>query len=150
VSMVNEGMDGRAMNASVVQRFVDEVFNGGNMRIIRDLVAPDHVSHLPNGDHYGPDGVRIDVEDFRRGFPDIHLTLDEVLTTEDRVVYRFTAVGTHEGPFMGLAATGRKVRVAGIAMDRLHEGRTVERWVQFDSAGLLAQLGSLPWATLPA
>ncbi len=137
-------MDNCHNNVAVVRRFFDEAFNGGNMRVLRELLAPEHVSHLPNGDHYGPDGVRIDIEDFRRGFSDLFLAIDEMFATADRVVYRFTAGGTHDGYFMGIAPTGRRVRVEGLGMDRLLNGKTIERWVQFDTAGLLAQLGAHP------
>jgi steroid delta-isomerase-like uncharacterized protein len=130
-------------NERNVRRFIDEVFNGGNMRILRELIAPDHVSHLPAGDHYGPDGVRIGVEELRRGFPDLHLTVDELFSAEDRVVWRFTATGTHSGDYCGNCPTGKRVCVEGMTMDRLREGQMIERWVQFDSAGLLAQIGAI-------
>jgi predicted ester cyclase len=72
--------------------------------------------------------------------------LDDVLDSaeEDTVVYRFTARGTHKGPFMGVPPTGRRVRVVGIGIDRFRDGKMIERWVQYDSAGLLQQLGALP------
>ena len=131
-------------NCEMVRRFFDEAFNGGNARILPELFAPDHVSHLPAGDHYGPEGVRIDVAGFRSAFPDLHITLDELIDAVDTVVYRFTACGTHRGPFMGIPATGCRVRVEGIGIDRFRDGKTVERWVQYDSLGLLQQLGVLP------
>jgi steroid delta-isomerase-like uncharacterized protein len=128
----------------VVQRFIDEAFNGGNIRILHDLIDPDHVSHLPTGDHYGPEGVRIDIAAFRAAFPDLHLVVDDMIDASGTVVYRFTARGTHQGPFMGVAPTGRRVRVDGIGIDRIRDGKTVERWVQYDGVGLLQQLGAFP------
>lgn len=127
-----------------VQRMIDEAFNAGNLKVLPELIAPDHVSHLPTGDHYGPEGVRIDIAGFRTAFPDLRLDLDDVIEADERVIYRFTARGTHAGPFLGLPATGRKVRVQGIGIDRFSGNRMVERWVQYDSWGLLQQLGVLP------
>ena len=131
---------------TAVQRFFDEAFNAGNIRILPELIAPEHISHLPTGDHYGPEGVRIDIAGFRAAFPDLTLMLDDVLDSaeEDTIVYRFTARGTHKGPFMGGPPTGRRVRVVGIGIDRFRDGKMIERWVQYDSAGLLQQLGALP------
>jgi steroid delta-isomerase-like uncharacterized protein len=125
-------------------RFFNEAFNEGDAHVIRELVSPEHVSHLPNGDHYGPEGVRIDINCFRAAFSDLHLNIDELFEASDRVVYRFTARGTHDGPFMGVAASGRRVEIQGIGIDRISMGKTVERWVQYDSAGLFQQLGVLP------
>lgn len=131
-------------NTNLLMKFIDEAFNGGNFQILKDLVDPEHVSHLPSGDHYGPEGVRIDIAGFRSAFPDLKLELDDVIDCHDRVVYRFTAAGTHEAPFMGIPATGKRVRVSGIGIDRYVNGKTVERWVQYDSLGLLQQIGVLP------
>ena len=130
--------------SDLISRFYEEAFNGGNAHVIRELIAPDHVSHLPTGDHYGPEGVRIDVSCFRAAFPDLHIQIEEMIEADSRVVYRFTARGTHDGPFMGVPASGRKVEIQGIGIDRVREGKTVERWLQYDSAGLLQQLGAFP------
>ncbi len=127
-----------------VQRFFEEAFNAGNIRILPELIAPEHISHLPTGDHYGPEGVRIDITGFRTAFPDLKLVLDDVIETSEKVVYRFTARGTHQGPFMGVPPTGNRVRVDGIGIDRFRDGKMVERWVQYDSVGLLQQLGAFP------
>ena len=127
----------------IVLRFINEAFNCGNVQVIKEITSPDHVSHLPTGDHYGPEGVRIDIASFRSAFSDLKLILDELIETPTRVVYRFTARGTHDGPFMGIAASGKKVEVQGIGIDRFASRNTIERWIQYDSAGLLQQLGVL-------
>ncbi len=137
-------------NERQVRRFIDEVFNGGNVRLLRELVSPDHVSHLPSGDHYGPDGVRIGVEELRRGFSDLHLAIDELFSAGDRVIWRFTATGTHDGTYLGFCPTGKHVCVEGLTIDRLEQGLMIERWVQFDSAGLLTQIGAVNEATIAA
>jgi len=127
----------------IVLKFINEAFNRGNVQVIKEITSPEHISHLPTGDHYGPEGVRIDIASFRSAFSDLKLNLDELIETPTRVVYRFTARGTHDGPFMGIAASGRKVEVQGIGIDRFESGKTIERWIQYDSAGLLQQLGVL-------
>lgn len=132
-----------ATERDLVLRFIHEAFNGGNAQVIKEITSPNHVSHLPTGDHYGPEGVRIDIAAFRAAFSDLRLDLDELIESTERVIYRFTARGTHDGPFMGIAASGRKIEVQGIGIDRFESGKTIERWIQYDSAGLLQQLGVL-------
>jgi len=128
----------------VLRRFIEEVINGGNVRILPELVSPEHISHLPCGDHYGPEGVRIDIAGFRTGFPDLTLTLDAMIPCGEYITYRFIARGTHTGPFMGIPPTGRSVRIKGIGLDRYQNGKLQERWIQYDTASLLQQLGLLP------
>jgi steroid delta-isomerase-like uncharacterized protein len=129
---------------NVVQRFILEAFNGGDIRVLPELLAPDHVSHLPNGDHYGTEGVRIDISSMRSAFPDLEISIIEMRDFDDIVVTRFSTKGTHEGPIFGFTGTGRHVSIEGIGIDRFLDGKIVERWVQYDAAGLLQQIGAIP------
>jgi predicted ester cyclase len=131
-------------NKAVVRRFVEEVVNGGSTAALRELVAGNHVTHELIGDHYGPEGVRIGLAGYREAFPDLEVTIDDLVAEGDRVVRRFTARGTHTGPLMGVAPTGRVVTVTGIWIDRLAGGRLVESWLSFDALGLLRQIGAIP------
>jgi steroid delta-isomerase-like uncharacterized protein len=132
---------------AVIRRFVEEVVNRGNTDLLNDLVAAAHVNHDHLGDRYGPEGVRIGVAEWRGAFPDLRLTIEDLFAHEDRAAWRFTLVGTHAGPFMGLPATGRPVRVSGIRIDRLASGRLTESWVCLDALGLIRQLGTVPVLT---
>ena len=67
----------------------------------------------------------------------------------DAVAWRFTLRGTHAGPFMGIAPTGRAVTAAGIAIGRLEDGRVVEGWFGLDALGLLRQMGATPVVRQP-
>ena len=127
-------------NEALVRRFLDEVVNGGDARLLAELVATDHVRHAPDGDLYGPEGVRIDLAEYRSGFPDLHVTVEDLVAAGDRVASRFVLRGSHAGPFLGLAPTGRAVAVAGVCIDRVAGGRLAESWVALDGLGLLRQL----------
>ena len=59
------------------------------------------------------------------------------------MAYRFKATGTHLGAFLGFTPTGRSVHIEGLGIDRIQDGKFIERWIQFDSFGLLQQLGIL-------
>jgi steroid delta-isomerase-like uncharacterized protein len=130
-------------NESVVRRLLEEVFNRGSTDLLTELVAADHVGHDPFGDHYGPEGLRIAVVEYRVAFPDLRVTVEDLVTEGDKVVHRFTLWGTHAGPFMGIPPTGRVVTAAGIAIDRLAGGKVAESWVSLDALNLLRQLGAV-------
>jgi steroid delta-isomerase-like uncharacterized protein len=130
-------------NEAVVRKLIVEVLNRGQTDLLAELVATDHIGHDPFGDHYGPEGIRIVVAEFRTAFPDLALTIEDLITAKDKVVWRFTLRGTHAGPFMGIPSTGRVVTTAGIAIDRLVEGRVAESWVSLDALRLLRQIGAL-------
>jgi steroid delta-isomerase-like uncharacterized protein len=127
-----------------VRRYLEEVVNDGGMHLLADLVAPDYVGHEPHGDHYGPEGLRIVVADYRDAFPDLRLTFEDLVTQGDKVVYRFVLRGTHTGSFMGIPASGRPVIAGGIAIGHLAGGKLAESWVCLDALNLLRQLGAAP------
>jgi predicted ester cyclase len=131
-------------NKAIVRRLIEEVVNGGETRLLPELIAADHVCHDPSGDLYGPEGVGLLVAELRLAFPDLRVTLDDLLADGDRVVRRFTLRGTHDGTYTIVPATGRRVEVAGIGIDRLAAGKLVESWIQLDALGLLRQLGVAP------
>jgi len=135
-------MPGR--NEAVVRRIMEEVLNRGCIELLTELVAADHVGHDPLGDHYGPEGLRIAVAEYRAAFPDLQVTVEDLVTEGDRVVHRFTLRGTHVGSFMGIPPTGRVVTAGGITIDRLADGKVAESWISLDALNLLRQLGAAP------
>jgi steroid delta-isomerase-like uncharacterized protein len=130
-------------NEQLVRQFIEAVFNRGETDPLPALVATDHVGHDPLGDHYGPEGVRIGVAELRAAFPDLRVTIDDIVAAGDRVAHRLTLHGTHRGAFLGLPPTGRVISATGIAIDRVAAGKLAERWVVLDVIGLHRQLGAV-------
>ena len=134
---------------ALVQRYVDAA-NTRDERIIDDLFAEDYVMHLVRGDVPGRDGVKRTLATFGAGFPDWRVRVDEVLSAGDRVIYRWTIEGTHQGSFHSqalgrtLSPTGRAVTLRGIHIQRVADGRFAEAWTIQDTLGLLQQLGAIP------
>jgi predicted ester cyclase len=128
--------------AKIVTRLVDEVINGGDTRLLGDLLDPEHVTHDPTGDLYGPEGMRIDIAGYRTAFPDLRMTTEDLVADGDRVARRFRLEGTHSGSFMGIPPSGQRVDLGGIAIHRVAGGRLVETWLSYDCLGLIRQLGS--------
>lgn len=133
-------------NAALVHRAVDEVWNRGDYDHLDELVASDIIIHspTPGGEIHGPEGIRQFYGALRAGFPDIHFTIEDQFASGDRVVTRWTARATHTGAFQGKPPTGKQIRMAGIDIDRIADGKVVECWPFMDELGLLQQLGALP------
>jgi predicted ester cyclase len=112
-------------------------------RHLQDLRATDfHNNEAP--DSPGPEGFKATARWLRSAFPDYRAELHEFVADGDLLVGRLTVSGTHEGEFMGVAATGRSFSVQHLHMYRLQAGKVVEHWASRDDLGQLAQLGLLP------
>jgi len=131
-------------NKDVVRRLFEEAFNRGNLDVIDELIDPDLVYHLPDDDIRGLEGARQLVMALRAAFPDFHVSAEDVLAEEDKVVIRFTDSGTYEGNEFGAAATGKRVAWTGVDIFRIADGKIIEGWGVSDSLGLMRQLGVLP------
>src|SRR5581483_8359871 len=94
----------------------------------------------------GADGELELIGGYRRAFPDLTFTVHEQLVDGDRVASRWTATGTHEGEFGGIAPTGRRATVGGISVVRFDGGRVKSVWTMWDVHGLLTQLREAPGA----
>ncbi|HVN21803.1 MAG TPA: ester cyclase [Dongiaceae bacterium] len=78
-------------------------------------------------------------------FPDLERNVDEQLTDGmQHVVTRWTMTGTHRGEFLGIAPTGKRICITGMSLHRIANGEIVEEWHQWDSLGLMQQLGVVP------
>ena len=80
-------------------------------------------------------------------FPDLRVTIEEMVASGDKVVSRFTLRGTHRGEFLGIAPTGKPVTTSGIVINRIVDGQIVADWEEYDRLGLMRQIGAIP-ATL--
>jgi predicted ester cyclase len=106
-----------------------------------ELRSPDFVNHsAAPGSPNNPDAGKAMFRAMRRAFPDPHVTIEDQLAEDDRVVTRQTFSGTHRGEWLGVPATGRAVSWAVIDIVRLVDGRLVDHWAVADLHGLLGQL----------
>jgi predicted ester cyclase len=145
-------------NKAIVRRFVDEVWNQGNLNVIDELVAPGFRGHghmgaphggqsggQPGGQHFapGPEGTRQFVHLVRSAFLDLCVTVEQQLAEGDLVATRWTLRGTQQGAFMGMAPSGKQVSVSGTVIDRIANGTVAEEWIDWDRLGLMQQLGAM-------
>jgi steroid delta-isomerase-like uncharacterized protein len=137
-------------NATIVRRFVDEVITQGNIEAAAQYVWEDVIEQVPMpGQGPGLDGLKDILRAMRAGFPDIVFSIQEQVAERDKVASRFEWTGTHRGEFLGIPATGRTVRVWGMVIDRLEDGRIKDTRIIMDTFGLLGQLGVLPPPATP-
>ena len=128
---------------NIVDRFTDEAWNGGNLDLVDELFAEDYVGHdapRPEPVH-GPEGMKEFLRTYQAAMSDANITLDDVIIRDDKVVTRWTGRGTHDGPMMGIPPTGKHVEFTGIRIFRLAGVKIVEGWVNWDTFGLMHQLG---------
>ena len=135
---------GASTNKDIVRRLGVEPWEG-NVGVIDDLVSADYVGHDPaQPDMHGPAGVKTFITTYLSAFPDGSITIDGQLAEGDLVATRWTGRGTHNGELMGIPPSGKEVTVSGITISRLQDGKVVEEWQNWDTLGMLQQLGVVP------
>jgi predicted ester cyclase len=130
-------------NKAVVERLF-RAMSEGDEAALDELVAPDAeiAGALVGG--RGP-AVYKQVSAMLRGaLPDVRFTADEMVAEGERVAVRMTTSGTHRGPFMGVAPTGKSLSWAGVGLYQLREGRIARQWALQDRLGVFEQLGAAP------
>jgi predicted ester cyclase len=132
-------------NKAKQRRVWEEVFNKGNLEIIPEFFAPSYTFHSPLGlQAEGPEGFRQMITMMRAALPDLHVTVDDLFGEGDSVATRATIAGTFKGEMMGIAPTGKKVKVTAILITRWEGGKEVEAWESLDTLSFYQQLGISP------
>ena len=132
-------------NKASARRVIEEIWNQGKVEVVDELYAPSFVNHRPSpGTTSDREGLKQDVAQTRRAFPDGNLTVDDIIAEGDLVVSRWTFTGTHTEDLWGIPATGKRVRLTGIHMDRIVNGQCTEEWSESDVLGMMQQLGVIP------
>ncbi len=129
-------------NKALIKRTF-EGLNNKNDEIYQELYAPDYAWYFPSNNPKPlsrEDAVET-IKMFWKGFPDMSLSIEEIIAVRDKTIVRFVIRGTHEGEFMGIPATGKKVELSGIIISRIENGKWVEEWEEMDIMGLMQQLG---------
>ncbi len=135
-------------NKATARRFY-EAWTSGELDAYDEILAPnyqDHDTQNPNAGTQGPEGAKRTAEMYRAAFSDSHFEIEQQFADGDYVVTRWTASGTHDGELMGIPPTGKQVSVSGITIDRFEGGKMVEGWTNWDTIGLMQQLGAVPEA----
>ncbi len=131
------------LNAQI-RRLFEKGITDGDLTVIDEVIGDDYKNHDMPAPAPGREGLKQIVKAWRAAFPDIKMTLHEVIVAGDKVATRGSFTGTHKGEFNGIPATGKRVDVPWMDMWRAQNGKFVENWVRIDMLGMLTQLGVIP------
>jgi steroid delta-isomerase-like uncharacterized protein len=134
-------------NKAVIRRWI-EAYNERDMQAEADVLAPGYVAHVPAApgplDLEGLEAWRQFTAPFTEAFPDLRLTVEEIVAEGDMVAARVAFHGTHRGELQGIPPTGKEVAFSSMEFNRVVGGKVEEHWVVLDLLGLMQQLGAIP------
>jgi steroid delta-isomerase-like uncharacterized protein len=131
-------------NIELLTRWFQEVWNEGKTQTVHELLSPDAVALGQAGagiELHGPKDFVSFVEQIRGAFPDIKVAVEDAFGCDDKVALRWSATMTHRGDALGIPATGKSVRLTGITIVRIVNGKMVAGWDNWDELGMLEQIG---------
>jgi predicted ester cyclase len=121
-------------NKALVRREQEELWTyTGDLDAAEELFAPEQA-----------EAAKQEAADFRRGFPDVVSTIEDLIAEGDRVAARWSARATHHGEYVGISPTGKEVEFTGISVYRIEGNRIAESWTIEDELGLMRQIGAVP------
>jgi steroid delta-isomerase-like uncharacterized protein len=131
-------------NKDLVRRFVREIFEDGNADAVDELVAEDFVPHTWPSTGDGRGDLKRAIERVSKGLSDARFEIEDMIAEDGRVAVRLTATARQTGEFMGMPSQGKSYTIGEIHIFRIRDGKVSEHWHQFDSMGMMSQLGALP------
>lgn len=135
--------DETQQNMAIIRKSITEMYNKGNISAIDQFLTSDYVGHaLGSGMTIsGVPAVKETVAKSRAAFPDLYLTVENMVAEGDRVVVQWMARGTHKGEYLGIAPSGKSINIGGLTMYRLAGGKIAEAWSGWDQGSLFRQIG---------
>ena len=136
----------------IIRRFVEELWNDRKLDVADEIFSKDCVTHqLCSGEvadpaPRGPEAMREHVSGWLTSFPDLRFTIEQMVAEGNRVVCQLTMEGTHQGAWMGISPTGKRMQIRMVTIHRIADSKIVEDWVLVESLGFFQQLGVLPKA----
>src|ERR1700747_884485 len=133
-------------NKAIVRRLVEELWNQGNLSVADQLFTPNYTHHDSSSPDFGhgPESERKRATLYRTAFPDLRLTIEDLIAEGDTVMARWSCHGTHKGDLNGIAPTGKPFTIPGVTIARFVNGKLSEGYVNWDALGLMQQLGVVP------
>lgn len=137
-------MNNPQQNLGLIRRFFDEVCNKGNIAALDELAAGnvhlnDPAAHRKEGLHAYKELETL----YCKAFPNKKVTIDDLISSEDKVIVRWTCKGVHAGDLQDIPATNRSFQISGISIYRITNNKIAEVWQTWDRLGLLEQIGEV-------
>jgi len=123
--------------------FVEEAWHKGNLNFVDEHLTDDFVSHTPPYPDRDKEAYKQHITDTRSSYPDLHVTIDEIIAEGDTIVMRWTFRGTQTGasPVLGTPPSGKRVTFTGCIVSHCADGKIVESWEYTDWLSLMQQIG---------
>lgn len=130
-------------NKTIVQRYFGEGWNQGKLEVLDELLGPAYINHTPSVPNPppGPEGLKPIVAAIRKGFPDLHFAIQDIVVNDSMAVVRVIMTGTQTDSLFGIPPTGKKISVNQINMEKIRNGKIIEHWRVTDELSLMKQLG---------
>jgi len=120
-------------NKALMRRLFEEGFHSGKLAVVDEIFHPNFVDRSTPEQPPGTEGVKDYISMVRTGFPDISITIEDLVAEEERVVVRTTWRGTHLGEYEGIAPTGKQVTRSMIQIFHVKDGKLLEEWSEGES-----------------
>ncbi len=118
-------------NKAIARRIYEDLWNTGNLNVADEIFV-------------NAEGVKKYIAMFRAAFPDIQHTVENLIEEGDQIVARFTARGTHQGAWKGIAPTGTRVTYTGMTILQIVNGKVSKHYTEWDALRLMQQIGAVP------
>jgi steroid delta-isomerase-like uncharacterized protein len=140
-------------NVELMKRWYREVWHEAKDETIFELLASDaslHGQTGPEAEIKGPEGFVAFAKQIRAAFPDTEVVVQDVFAVDDKVAVRWVATGTHSGDGLGVPPSSKRIRITGMTIARILNGKIVEGWDNWDRLGMLEQIGAYAPPETPA
>ena len=128
-------------NKQVVRDYFEKYWNHKDLDGAAELIKDDYNWHLEGGMEKGLEGWRKGVAAYFEVWPDCHWEVRQIVAEGDLVCVRCVWTGTHSGEWMGVPASGKKIKVANVDVYRLEDGKFAEHWDVMDAMSIFKQIG---------
>ena len=133
-------------NKTIIRRLYEEVWNQRKLGVVDELLSASHALNDPNnpGSQVGPALYKQRVVELTTALPDLCFTIEDTVAEGEKFVACWTFSGTHQGEYLGIPATGKKISVEGITIHHIKNGKILDSYTRWDALGLMRQLGAVP------
>ncbi len=130
-------------NKELLLRY-NEAWNKGDYETLGEIYSSNYSYYIPSANPKplsGKEQQIAAIKLFKESFPDINVSIEELVALEDTVISRLVMRGTHKGTYQGISATGNKIEVSFMDWIRIRDGKVIEEREEYDGLGLMQQLG---------
>ena len=135
-------------NKAIISKMI-EAINKQKLALLDELITSDCVYHMNAQPIRGLEALKQVISEEFKGFPDLHVSIEDMMAEGNKVCVRLKETLTHTGEFRGLAPTGKKLTDTAVAIFRISKGKVVEGWGVYDQMEFFKQLGVIEYKGFP-